>query len=56
MNEQINANVARERPVKTPYAGAPSLDEKWFLHIDSGEVSRRVWPDPPFTGLFEPVS
>ena len=52
----VSENIAMEIPVKSPYAGATSLDEKWFIHIDSGEVWRLVWPDPPFTGVFEQVS
>lgn len=55
MNEQVNANVAREIAVRSPYASSTSLNEKWFFHIDSGEAWRLIWPDPPFTGIFEPV-
>lgn len=55
MNEQIKTSVAIEVPVDSPYANAPSLREKWFLHVDSGEKWRLVWPDPPFPGIFEVV-
>ncbi|MBC3929991.1 hypothetical protein [Undibacterium sp. CY21W] len=55
MNEQVIANDASETFVKQRYAGASTLDEKWFTHIDSGEVWRLVRPDPPFAGVFEPT-
>ena len=55
IDEQVLAKTVRELPVKTPYAGATTLTEKWFFHVDSGEVWRLVWPDPPFTGVFELV-
>jgi hypothetical protein len=56
MNVQVSENAAQETPVRSPYAGATSLQEKWFIHVDSGDIWRLVWPDPPFTGVFEPVS
>lgn len=55
MNTQLNKGVAKEVPVKFPYAGATSLKEKWFIDIGSNDVWRLVWPDAPFTGVFEPV-
>ena len=56
INEQVSANAAREIPVRSQYAGATSLKEAWFLHIESGDIWRLVWPDPPFTGVFEPIA
>lgn len=55
MNEQVDENVVKLIPVVSPYAGATVLGEKWFLHVESGEIWRLVWPDPPFTGVFEVV-
>lgn len=55
MSEQVTSNAAREVPVAKAYAGATTLAEKWFMHIESGAIWRLVWPDPPFTGVFEAV-
>ena len=55
INDQVGKSIAKEIPVKSPYAGATSLKEKWFVYIESNDVWRLVWPDPPFTGVFEPV-
>jgi len=53
--ERVDMHTIKEVPVKIPYMGTASLEEKWFLHIESDEVWRLVWPDSPFTGIFEPV-
>jgi hypothetical protein len=56
LNEQVKSGEAEEIPTGElyleEYAG---FQEKWFRHIGSGEIWRLVWPDAPFTGLFERV-
>lgn len=56
INEQIQIGNARKLQVEKPYMGVTSIDESWYLHIESDQVWRLVWPDPPFTGLFEQVN
>jgi hypothetical protein len=51
---QIEAGAAREVPVRSAFSGG-SFREKWFLHPDSNQTWRLVWPDPPFKGVFERV-
>lgn len=53
---QVTSGDAVEIPVASPYIGASSFTEKWFKHVPSGGVWRLVWPDGPFTGVFEPVT
>jgi len=55
MEQQITAGLATEVPVGNPYSGAASLTEKWFRHIESGQIWRLIWPDGPFCGLFKQV-
>ena len=55
IGEQIALGVAEEVPVGQRYAGASTLNERWFKHKASGTVWRLVEPDPPFAGTFEPV-
>ena len=56
INEQVNVGKAKQLPVKAPYMDATTFEEKWFIHPESGQVWRLVWPDGPFTGIFEPVT
>ena len=55
MEAQIASGEGIELPVARPYLDAPSFTEKWFKHVASDSVWRLVWPDGPFTGIFEPV-
>lgn len=55
MREQIAIGSAEERPVMKPYNQICDFKEKWFAHKQSLQVWRLVWPDPPFSGLFEQV-
>lgn len=55
MAGQIAAGTATEIAVAVPYSGLSSLTEKWFRHIESGQVWRLVWPDGPFAGVFKRV-
>lgn len=56
MNSHVTNGEAIEVEVAAPYLGATTFMEKWFQHVGSGEVWRLVWPDGPFTGLFEQVA
>lgn len=53
IDKQVAIGQAVELEVGAPYLDATSFTEKWYRHIDSGETWRLVWPDGPFTGLFE---
>lgn len=55
MQMQIADGLAEERPVIKPYNQVCCFKEKWFVHKPSLQVWRLVWPEPPFTGLFEQV-
>lgn len=55
VEEQVKSGTAEELPVRKPYIGATTFSEKWYRHIASGKIWRLVWPDAPFTGIFEPV-
>ena len=55
MGAQVASGDAEEIAVARPYLHAPSFTEKWFKHLRSGSVWRLVWPDGPFTGIFERV-
>jgi len=55
INEQVSSGLAEEVPVLRPYSGL-SFREKWYRHLASGQTWRLVWPEWPFTGLFERVA
>jgi len=56
LKEQSAIGEAVEVSVTRPYLDASTFHEKWYCHVASGEVWRLVWPDGPFTGLFERVT
>lgn len=55
MNDQVKNGLAEETSVISPYMGATTFKEKWFKHVETGQVWRLVWPDGPFHGIFEKV-
>jgi hypothetical protein len=55
MESQVASGVAKEVQVGSHYIDSPSLRERWFVHNESGSTWRIVWPDGPFTGIFEQV-
>jgi hypothetical protein len=55
INECVAEKSAEKVPVLDRYQGIQSFTEEWYRHIESGTTWRLVWPDPPFTGLFERV-
>jgi hypothetical protein len=55
INNQVISGLAEEFFVEKPYSGSVLFEEKWFRHISSNEIWRLVWPDAPFTGIFERV-
>lgn len=57
IEKQVKLGKAKEMTVKKPRAlidDKPS-GEKWYLHVQSSEVWRLLWPDPPFRGEFERI-
>ena len=55
IGKQVASGEAIEVAVTKPYLDAPAFTEKWYCHAASGDVWRLVWPDGPFTGVFEEV-
>lgn len=56
LEEQVSVGEAEEVTVEQPYVGAMSLKERWFRNSTESRIWRLVYPDPPFTGIFEPVA
>ncbi|MCS7063449.1 MAG: hypothetical protein NZM04_05305 [Methylacidiphilales bacterium] len=54
IEEQIKLGNAEEVPVDPSCIGA-YWNQRWLRHKASGVVWRLVEPDPPFTGVFQPV-
>jgi hypothetical protein len=57
---QVSGGLARQVPVGSPYVhdGAHTtvvLVEVWYLHLQSRETWRLVWPEPPFDGVFKKI-
>jgi hypothetical protein len=55
INAQVTGGEAERIAVTRPYLNAPSFTEQWFRHVGTESVWRLVWPDGPFTGIFEQV-
>ena len=57
---QVSGGLARQVPVATPYRhaggqGGIVVVEVWYLHLQSRETWRLVWPEPPFDGIFKKI-
>jgi hypothetical protein len=57
---QVSGGLARQVPVGVPYRhgdgdGTLILAEVWYLHLQSRETWRLVWPEPPFDGIFKRI-
>jgi hypothetical protein len=55
---QVSGGLARQVPVASPYRhgdGELLLAEVWYLHLQSRETWRLVWPEPPFDGIFKKI-
>jgi hypothetical protein len=57
---QVSGGLARQVPVASPYTldgGRETiiLVEVWYLHLQSREMWRLVWPEPPFDGIFKKI-
>jgi hypothetical protein len=60
---QVSGGMARQVPVASPYLpdggdggdGVLILAEVWYLHLQSRETWRLVWPEPPFDGVFKKI-
>jgi len=60
MTGQVSGGLARQVPVAVPYRcgdgdGSGVLVEVWYLHLQSRETWRLVWPEPPFDGIFKKI-
>lgn len=60
MTGQVSGGLARQVPVAVPYRhgdgdGGIVLVEVWYLHLQSRETWRLVWPEPPFDGIFKKI-
>ncbi len=55
LDTQTAQGDVQEVPVGRPYLEATTFEERWFRHGPSNTTWRLVWPDGPFTGLFEQV-
>jgi hypothetical protein len=55
---QVSGGLARQVPVGSPYGHSDRdiiLVEVWYLHLQSRQTWRLVWPEPPFDGIFKPI-
>jgi hypothetical protein len=60
MQGQVSGGLARQVPVASPYTLDGGTDtiilvEVWYLHLQSREMWRLVWPEPPFDGIFKKI-
>jgi len=53
---QVETGIAREVAVDPRYGRGMIYGGRWFQDAEKGFVWRLVPPDPPFKGLWEPVS
>ena len=56
LEAQVQSGDAEEVPVDANYGRGEVYGGRWFRDHETGEVWRLVPPDPPFTGLWEPVT
>jgi hypothetical protein len=57
---QVSGGLARQVQVDAPYRHTDGLGdivvaEVWYLHVQSRETWRLVWPEPPFDGIFKKI-
>jgi hypothetical protein len=55
IDDRQKCGIVVEIPARDYYSGVSTFKQKWFRHVESGEVWRLVWPDDPFHGVFERV-
>jgi hypothetical protein len=60
LSGQVSGGLARQVPVGSPYRHADGdggliLVEVWYIHLQSRQTWRLVWPEPPFDGIFKPI-
>lgn len=55
IHEQVRLGNVDKIPVLQPYLNASTFEEQWFREKSSGDIWRLVWPDSPFTGLFDRI-
>ena len=54
LGEQVDAGQAEAVPVDITWRDANPLFEEWYRCIETGEVWRLLFPDPPSRGAFVP--
>lgn len=52
----LNSGLFDTEPVTQRYGGVGGLEESWSRCKACGELWRLVEPDPPFKGMWSPVS
>lgn len=55
LNSQVEDGLARHVPAHPDYGPGEIYGGDWYQLQATGEIWRLVPPDPPFTGLWEPV-
>jgi hypothetical protein len=53
---QVAAGIAREVAVDRAYGRGEIYGGRWFEDLQTGRCWRLVDPDPPFRGVWEPVT
>jgi hypothetical protein len=52
---QVESGSAERVPVDAGFKDANPMFEEWYRCVDSGQVWRLLFPDPPSRGSFVPV-
>lgn len=55
LEKQIADGYTEEVAIELEYGRGMVSGGRWFKDVGSGSIWRLVPPDPPFTGLWEPV-
>lgn len=55
IEERVQRGELEPAAVRARYSGLHTTDERWYRTLPEGKFWRLVAPDPPFTGVFEPV-
>jgi hypothetical protein len=56
LGEHITSRQIEEIEIDENYHDGEIYGGRWFKNLETGQIWRLVPPDPPFTGLWEPVS
>ena len=55
LDQCLRNGALEEGAVREPFSGSDLWKERWFRRPGTDDWWRLVLPDPPFTGVFEPV-